>query len=481
MSNKRNWKIIYSDYSGVQKKAVDLIYKEVGALILRDTGKYTLHVLTCEKSETSTVDKNVIIIGRYDDNKLIADYIDRSEIPENGYVVKVTKSTDDSSLNAVIITALTSREVFYGAVDFVDNYLPKAELVRSNLHFYNEIFDNPLPDYYNASAPKTDKRCIFTWAHPINDFRDYIDNMARLRYNQLIMWNDYLPMNAKEVVDYAHEYEIEVIWGYAWGWSRNCNSIDLASLDKLTEEIAETYENVYKNSGADGIYFQSFTEMGNAYIGDKLIAEVVTDFVNKTADVLYSKNSDLYIQFGLHATSVKDYLTYIDKVDKRIDIIWEDCGSFPYGYIPEVKNDAEFSDTIDFTDKILALRDGKGSGLLYKGMMIMDWMGDHFAHQSGPYIMGNASKNLIKHDLKVIKPIWKDFQNKWILNGKYVYEMTKHIYQKECKGLIPGIASQLAGGIWFPEALCAEILWSCDEPYDIIFERVLSKKCITTV
>ena len=137
MSNKRNWKIIYSDYSGVQKKAVDLIYKEVGALILRDTGKYTLHVLTCEKSETSTVDKNVIIIGRYDDNKLIADYIDRSEIPENGYVVKVTKSTDDSSLNAVIITALTSREVFYGAVDFIDNYLPKAELVRSNLHFYN--------------------------------------------------------------------------------------------------------------------------------------------------------------------------------------------------------------------------------------------------------------------------------------------------------------------------------------------------------
>ena len=58
MNNKRNWKIVYSGYSGVEKKAIDLIYKEVGALILRDTGCYTLHVLACEKAENAVMDKN---------------------------------------------------------------------------------------------------------------------------------------------------------------------------------------------------------------------------------------------------------------------------------------------------------------------------------------------------------------------------------------------------------------------------------------
>ena len=481
MNNKRNWKIVYSGYSGVEKKAIDLIYKEVGALILRDTGCYTLHVLACENVENAVMDKNAIIIGKYDENEHIRKYLDRSEIPENGYVVKVTANPDNNTLKAVIITALNAREVFYGAVDFVDNYLPKAELIRNKLHFYKETFDNPLPDYYNASSPKTDKRCIFTWAHPINDYRDYIDNMARLRFNQLIMWNDYLPINAKEVVDYAHEYEIEVIWGYAWGWSRNCNSIDLESLDKLTDDIVKQYETEYKESGADGIYFQSFTEMSNAYIGDKLIAEVVTDFVNKTAGILLEKYPKLYIQFGLHATSVKDYLTYIDNVDKRVDIIWEDCGSFPYDYVAEITNMDEYNATVKFTDKILSLRNGKGAGLLYKGMVCMDWAGDHFAHQAGPYIMGNASKQLTEHDFDVVKPIWKDFQNKWLVNGKYVYDITKHIYQNSDRSIIPGVAGQLAGGIWLPEALCAEILWNSDEPYDVILDRVLAKRCITMV
>lgn len=42
--DKRSWQIIYSDYSGLQKKAVDLVYNELGSYILRDKGVYTLHV-----------------------------------------------------------------------------------------------------------------------------------------------------------------------------------------------------------------------------------------------------------------------------------------------------------------------------------------------------------------------------------------------------------------------------------------------------
>ena len=56
MSEKRNWKIIYSDYSGMEKKAIELVSKEMGALILRDKGVYTIHVLACEQEKNAVIE-----------------------------------------------------------------------------------------------------------------------------------------------------------------------------------------------------------------------------------------------------------------------------------------------------------------------------------------------------------------------------------------------------------------------------------------
>ena len=41
-------------------------------------------------------------------------------------------------------------------------------------------------------------------------------------------------------------------------------------------------------------------------------------------------------------------------VDKRIKIVWEDCGAFPYNYSPALINDYE--QTVDFTEKTTRLR-----------------------------------------------------------------------------------------------------------------------------
>ncbi|MBO5669983.1 MAG: hypothetical protein J6S41_00405, partial [Clostridia bacterium] len=54
-------------------------------------------------------------------------------------------------------------------------------------------------------------------------------------------------------------------------------------------------------------------------------------------------------QFGLHATSVNTHLDSIARVDKRVEIVWEDCGEFPYGYTPRVESEAEFEKSLDFT------------------------------------------------------------------------------------------------------------------------------------
>ncbi|MBO5370219.1 MAG: hypothetical protein J6B23_06035, partial [Clostridia bacterium] len=249
---KRNWKILYSNYSGLEKKAIELISAEVGKYILRDKGVYTLHTLAVEPI-TEKFEKNIIVIGKYDDNVLIQKYIKKDEIPSNGYCVKVIPNPDDENLKIALITAFEPINVFYAAVDFVDNYLPSAAVISGGLRTPAETFDKILPDYSYTSSPQTEKRSIFTWGHPINNYRRYIDNIARLKINQLIIWNDFLPINASDIVSYAHEYEIEIIWGFAWGWTTNCNNTEIIeNLDKIKSDIVDKFQNTYNGAG-DGI------------------------------------------------------------------------------------------------------------------------------------------------------------------------------------------------------------------------------------
>lgn len=479
--NKRNWKIIYSNYSGAEKKAIELIYKELEALILRDKGVYTFRTLCCENVSCADITGNAIVIGTYSQNKIISSYIKKDEIPNDGYVVKVIDNPENNEYQLVLITALNPREVFYGAVDFVDDYFAKHAHNRICLTFYDEIFEHKLATYCNVSSPVIKTRNIFTWGHPINNYIEYIDNIARMKFNQLIIWNDYLPLNIEEVVKYAHEYGISVILGFAWGWSRKCDEIDFENLDELTDEIVEKYEKEYAHIGADGIYFQSFTELRKEYIGDKLIAEVVSDFVNKTSARLLETAPGICIQFGLHATSVKDRLQYIKNIDKRIDIIWEDCGEFPYSYIPHMDSFEKYQETKTFTEKILTLRPNSNDGVLLKGNLVLDWEGDYFVHQTGPYIMGKSSSRITENDRMVIKPLWKKFQNGWLADGEYAYEMIRHIAKISGKNATVGVAGQLSGGIWLPPALIGQILWECDAPYDKIIKKVLARRCIDMV
>lgn len=475
---KRNWKILYSNYSGLEKKAIELISAEVGKYILRDKGVYTLHTLAVEPI-TERIENNIIVIGKYDDNVLMQKYIKKDEVPSSGYCVKVIPNPDDENLKIALITAFEPINVFYAAVDFVDNYLPSAAVISGGLRTPAETFDKILPDYFYTSSPQTEKRSIFTWGHPINNYRRYIDNIARLKINQLIIWNDFLPVNASDVVSYAHEYEIEVIWGFAWGWTTNCNNTEIIeNLDKIKSDIVDKFQNTYNGAG-DGIYFQSFTETHEERLAGRLIADVVTDFVNEVSDELYKINPDIHIQFGLHAMSVEKHIEFIANVDERVEILWEDCGSFPYNYMPELGSDEDYEKTLEFTHKIINLRERGLTGLVYKGMMTMDWT--KFEHQSGPYIMGMASEELIEDDISMLTPIWKYFQSEWMNNGKRVWDFTRKICAETGTNLNLCIAGALDGAIWFPQALCAEIMWNSSESYETILDRVSKKSCVKFV
>ena len=253
-----NWQILYSDYSGAEKKAVEFLSKEIGKLILREKGVYKIHVLPCFNAKDiniHSIEENAVIIGTYDDNPIIKNFIKKEEIPKDGYILKVMENPNNDSYNFVIITALAPRELFYGAIDFIDEYIPNNIPVIAGLSCPDKVFLHKLSDTYTVSSPAIKNRNIFTWGHPINDYKAYIDNMARLKFNELIIWNDYLPINAKDVIEYAHEYEIKVIWGYAWGWSTDCRNIDLENLKLLGNKVLKEYENIIKIQMLTGFTF----------------------------------------------------------------------------------------------------------------------------------------------------------------------------------------------------------------------------------
>jgi len=480
--NKRNWKIIYSDYSGMEKKAIELISTEMGRHLNRDKGVFTIHVLACENEQTN-IDCNAVIIGRYDSSGLISKYVDKNEIPKDGYVVKVIDNPDNPDLKLCIIAGDTKKSVFYGAVEFADDYFASASPWHGALRMYDEIFmQEKLPDYYNASSPKFKTRSIFTWGQPINDYRNYIEKMARLKLNQVIIWNDFIPLNANEIVDYAHEYGIEVIWGYAWGWSAEPNKKDylknvMSNIKELKDSVIKEYKEKYSKVKGDGIYFQSFTEHSTDTLDGKIIAEVVTDFVNETADELLKLYPNLHIQFGLHASSVKNKMEYIKKVDERVEILWEDCGTFPYNYNPAIRDENAFLETCAFTEEMIKLRKVNPLGLVYKGQMTMDWT--RFAHQSGAYVMGKESRYIINHDIEMMKPIWKTFQAEWIRYGKYAYEMTNKVLEMTDGDVNMNLAGTLTGGIWFPFALTAQLFWDCTIEYEELLEKVLKRQSVS--
>lgn len=477
---QNDWKIVYTSYAGVAKRAVNLLSKEVGKYVVRENGVYRIYVLPCEK-EGCTLTKNAIFVSLYNDSKTIQEYVKPSEVPKDGFLVKIVPNPSDSNGAFVLLTAHTEQELFYSAVSFLDDYLP---------NFRPNAGSNPMPDFafdsdhvlsqYNyAETPDFKTRSIFTWGHSINDYRSYIDNMARLKFNELIIWNDYIPLNMTDIIDYAHSYGIKVILGYAWGWDTADVTVEVTeeSLKKIKEKAIKQYRNEYLKTNCDGIYFQTFTERKEDRLGGRLIAEVVTEMVNEIAEKLWEITPNLRLLFGLHATSVKNHLDYISKVDPRIEIYWEDCGDFPYNYKTDIKSKEDFEETMELTKKLLNLRGGKGVVLVFKGVMMLDWF--RFVHQAGPFVMGENASWVIAHDKDIRKNSWRVFSAEWMKNGKYAHRMLQFIKENKLGDVTMCLAGTFDGGIYLPAAICGQLFRNADEDYDSVVNKVARRSCIT--
>lgn len=456
----KKFAIIYGECkNGIQKKAIELLSK----ILLDYTIEYPVCIKYSERHDVQRYTK--IYIGTKDNNA----YIKKSSETNLTHPEEYSVSVKDE---IIIIEGYDDSGVLYGCADFYNKYIVSCEYTNSDETYWANPFEGKLPNFCLQSYPSVKNRGIWTWGHVIYDYRAFIDNMLILKMNTIIIWNDYVPFNAKEMVDYAHNAGIKVIWGYSWFWDTACAEIDIASVKDGINDIITKYENEYLPLGGDGIYFQSFTELDSEYIGHTLIAEAVTDFVNATSAALLKKYPNLELQFGLHANSVRERLEYIRKVDPRVRIVWENCGAFPFHYMPN--QISYFEETMEFIKKITHLRGENDSfGVVTKGLTKLDW--NNFAHIDGPVFTGISSKNLKENRVLRKKRIWKFIQSYWFTNADYARKAVQ-IMANEKQGELYITALVEDGmfeeNIMFPVALFAEIMWNSDYNINKAIEEV---------
>ena len=492
ITNPNRWVIVTESYSGLLRKGVEMLFETVSDLYRDFLSVYTMDDLDAKILEGC----NVILVGKNTAapiQKLIQDGVITPCHKAQGYSALVTDSVWNPEKQMVVIAGNDDHGAVYGCVDFCNQYCGYeiykcGKYVDSiNEQFFNTAFHEKLPKWSKISAPAVQERGIWTWGHTIYDYRGFMDNMLRLKLNELVIWNDYAPINAEDVVSYAHSLGIKLIWGFAWGWGVDCNTsaqLDDASLKKLRDDIVAKYEREYAKSNCDGIYFQSFTELHTAYIGEKLIAETVVDLVNDTAGVLLEKYPDLHIQFGLHAWSVKEHTEYIAKVDPRVYIVWENCGCFPFegefGDVGDDGNPGDLDATRAFVEKITVLR-GKDDkfGAVLKGMLNLDW--STFIHQQPNLILGQRSKRFIQQRTQIQDRIWRFRQTNWVRHVEYVRLMVQSLLKDKDYMNIQGLVEDgmLENQIALPVAIYAETLWDCQKAGNDTLQQVMKYPCVT--
>lgn len=383
------WRVICDQYDGMRKFALDEL---LGAL--QEYVRYTPVCLAGYEAVDEPISS--IIVGTADFAPLSSLAASGFYVPESapqGYSIRVAAHPTQESQMLAVIQGADEAGVLYGVMDFLHWYVQNA--ARYDGYIYNgrkKLFIDEMPEFEKKSAPITPNRGLWTWGHVIGDYRGYIDNMARWKMNTLIIWNDHAPLNAADVVAYAHARGVRIVWGYSWCWGEKVDPNSAEELAYWKKRVVEVYEREYAPLGGDGVYFQTFTETSEQEKGGRPIAELAVEWVNEMSAALFERHPGLWLQFGLHAISITERAEVMARIDPRVTIVWEDAGGFPYAYDPRRQEEA--SATRAYNRRLLALRGAEERfGAVFKGFALIDWAHE-FENQQGPFIMGTwpASK-----------------------------------------------------------------------------------------
>ena len=468
------WKIICGDHlSPIEKKAVYELYGSVRG--------YLPYIITvCESENDITDNDNVIYVGTLQSLPALAGLEERrffkAETREEGFSIKVGSSDRTKKRTDVVIQGADPAGVLYGVYEFRNRYLD--HLAKYNGYHFEEplkSFLEQMPHFAMQSAPAIRYRGLWTWGHMIYDYRRYIDNMAQCKMNTLIMWNDSAPLNGREIVEYAHSRGVRVIWGFTCGWGEDVtvDPTNDGDLDYWAKQVVEMYDREYRDLGGDGIYFQGFTETNNKEIGSVSIAALITKWINRISAEFQARHPGLYVQFGIHGTSIGEH--YVDMTGMTADVtpVWEDCGAFPFHYDPR-NNRGKTASTLAFTKKLVDMAKTNGRyGEVLKGFTVLRWHG--FEHYKGRIIVGETDGAYQKKRRTEKEFYWKFAEPYWI---NHADDLKRHLSCIAGAGLKDSTVTALVEDGLFEEGIptsvgiYSELLWDCGAKTDEVIEKI---------
>jgi hypothetical protein len=391
-------------------------------------------------------DDHLLLVGTAGNNPWIAALCDKAAITvpdcSGSYCIASFASPWAEQCKLIVVAGRDPAGVLYGVQDLNARIFARhapaqwrqPQLMQELPSQLRPTMDGLVPFRF-SETPRIANRGLWTWGYVIYDYQRYIDNMARLRMNLLVVWNAEAPVNAAPLVEYAHSRGVQVVFGYTWGWC--CEGLDMSNAEhrcKIRQEIADEYRLHYHHLGADGIYFQTETEHRKTMLGGRTLASVVTDWVNDIAGGIFEVNPHVRIWFGLHATSIQNDYGDLRNLDPRIAIMWEDAGTIPYNFNADCWSEAErpdvpelfrtYEQTLEYSRKIATFRPGTPFAICPKGWTGLDWKNEFEYH--GPFILGRRDPEFIRQRLIRRRPRW-DFANAmWLQN----YPLATRFYRE---------------------------------------------------
>ena len=481
--NEKRWTLLYGTNAGLEKQALIELHRGVAQFL-----NYVLPIRAASEVDRQTWKprgsaerryqppvEHAIVIGTAKSNRLIADLLAAKVVPapkgEQGFTLWIGNYREQ---RLIVIAGADAAGVYYGTQELLamlsDNGAPldKPVVRRESLV--------KLPDTSRVETPVVKERGIWTWGYVIYDYRRFIDNMARLKFNMLTIWNSEAPVNLPEICDYAHARGIKIIAGFNWGWG---HKKDISSADgrAFIKKLAlDAYREEYQRAPLDGIYFQTETEHKNQLLNGRSIAAWCCDMVNDIAREFYKINPKLSIQFGLHATSIRAHYVDLAKLDKRIIITWEDAGALPFSYQPNPNHEDGYKKTLAYSKQLAAFRPGTPFALVPKGWICLRW-NDEFA-KHGPLLLGERAPEYLRERLAARQGEWNATNSGWFrhypLAAKFYREVSKINPNIWATGLVedgmfeaciqPSV-SLFAETLWNPHQSDAEILARAMRPY----------------
>ena len=112
----------------------------------------------------------------------------------------------------------------------------------------------------------------------------------------------------------------------------------------------------------------------------------------------FGKHPALRLEWGLHASSIREHFGDLKSLDPRVVIVWEDAGGMPYSYDPEAPasavdaaRDTKVRDAaIEYSEKLATFRPGSEFAMCSKGWIQLRWPTESEPH--GSFLLGEHAR-----------------------------------------------------------------------------------------